>query len=66
MLLEGLEMLNAKKTWSSDDTRYIIFSACGYVNLGDDAIMLRVVQNKVKSPVNVRRKPLMTFQKLGQ
>lgn len=34
------EMLNVKKTSSNDDTQYIIFSACGYGNIGDDAIML--------------------------
>ena len=33
-------MLNVKKTSSNDDTQYIIFSACGYGNIGDDAIML--------------------------
>ena len=34
------EMLNVKKTTSNDDMQYIIFSACGYGNIGDDAIML--------------------------
>lgn len=33
-------MINVEKTSSNDDTQYIIFSACGYGNIGDDAIML--------------------------
>ncbi|MFL6325596.1 MAG: polysaccharide pyruvyl transferase family protein [Nitrososphaeraceae archaeon] len=37
-------MLNPKKTWSNDDIQYIIFSACGYGNIGDDAIMLGVAR----------------------
>ena len=39
---KGLVMIDDGKASSSNvsNTRYIIFSACGYGNIGDDAIML--------------------------
>ncbi|MFL6477314.1 MAG: polysaccharide pyruvyl transferase family protein [Nitrososphaera sp.] len=51
-------MLNPKKTWSNDDIQYIIFSACGYGNIGDDAIMLGVARYLI---TRMKAKDLFVF-----